>query len=382
MEEFNPSEHPHRRYNPLIREWVLCSPHRAKRPWQGQTEPAATIDIPTHDPKCYLCPGNTRAQGQQNPHYTGTFTFEVRTPFTHLSPSRFKFLSSNFGLFRTETARGKCFVICFNAHHDLTIAELEAKEILPIVDAWCDLYRKVSTEYPFVRYVQIFENKGAVMGCSNPHPHGQAWALSYIPTISSKILDSQRAYAEEPTESNKSNSSMVPRLTDGRPCLLLDYSQAELKPKLSPRVVYLSTHFMACVPFWALWPFEIMIMPHKDHIPSLLHMSNDQRTDLAHTLGVVTRLYDNLFQCSFPYSMGINQSPPQLEATAQLHLSFYPPLLRNASVKKFQVGFEMFAESQRDLTPEQAAHMLREALSDTHYKKRAAWFKYQLFSPR
>lgn len=371
MEEFNPSEHPHRRYNPLIREWVLCSPHRAKRPWQGQTEPETTIEIPSYDPKCYLCPGNTRAEGQQNPHYTGTFTFEndyAAVTDTETAPGHDDSLPKS--LFRTETARGKCFVICFNARHDLTIAELEAKEILPIVDAWCDLYCQISTEYPFIRYVQIFENKGAVMGCSNPHPHGQAWALSYIPTISSKILDSQRVYAEESTESNQPSSSVVPRLKDGRPCLLLDYAQAELKPKHSPRVVYLSTHFMACVPFWALWPFEIMILPHQDHIPSLLHMSTDQRADLAHTLGVVTRLYDNLFQCSFPYSMGINQSPPQLEATAQLHLSFYPPLLRNASVKKFQVGFEMFAESQRDLTPEQAAQRLREALSDTHYKKR------------
>ncbi|KAH9812871.1 HIT-like domain-containing protein [Melampsora americana] len=371
METFNSSQHPHRRYNPLIREWVLCSPHRAKRPWQGQTESAAMIERPTYDSRCYLCPGNTRAEGQQNPNYTSTFTFEndyAAVTDTETSPGHDDTLPKS--LFRTEIARGKCFVICFNPRHDLTIAELEAKEIVPIVDAWCDLYRKISTEHPFIRYVQIFENKGAVMGCSNPHPHGQAWALSYIPTISSKILDSQRAYADEPNQSNPTHSSMIPRLSDGRPSLLLDYAQAELKPKRSARVIYVSTTFMACVPFWALWPFEIMIIPHQDHIPSLLHMSTDQRTDLAHTIGIVTRLYDNLFHCSFPYSMGLHQSPPQLQITAQFHLSFYPPLLRNESVKKFQVGFEMFAESQRDLTPEQAARMLREALSDTHYKKR------------
>ncbi|KAG0149240.1 hypothetical protein CROQUDRAFT_653807 [Cronartium quercuum f. sp. fusiforme G11] len=371
MEEFEPSEHSHRRYNPLTREWVLCSPHRAKRPWQGQTEPTNSVTIPAYDPKCYLCPGNIRVRGEQNDKYGGTFTFEndyAAITETEVSQKASVHETMRDSLYRTEMARGKCFVICFNPRHDLTIAELETKDILPIVDAWCHLYQKISREYAFVKYVQIFENKGAVMGCSNPHPHGQAWALSYIPTTAAKILGSQRAYAEEPVESKLEN---IPRLTDGRPCLLLAYAQAELKPERSPRVVYVSKYFLACVPYWALWPFEIMIIPQIHHIPSLFQLTADQREDLAQIIGVVTRLYDNLFKCSFPYSMGINQSPIQHDPTAQLHLSFYPPLLRSASVKKFQVGFEMFAESQRDLTPEQAAQALRAVLSEKHYKKQA-----------
>jgi len=267
-------------------------------------------------------------------------------------------------LHRTEPARGKCYVICYNPRHDLTMAELTPDQILPIITTWVELYSKIQREYPFIKYIQVFENKGAMMGCSNPHPHGQVWALSYIPTISTKVLKSQEDFA---------NSEMqVPdsaRLADGRPSLLLSYAHSELHPEPSARVLYRSEFFMAIVPFWATWPFEVMILPHSHHIPSLLHLPAKADLDLASTLSHITRAYNNLFRCSFPYSMAIFQAPPHSQAsTAQLHLSFCPPLLRSATIRKFLVGFEMFGEAQRDLTPELAAEKLRAAALEPYYK--------------
>ncbi|KAH9472793.1 hypothetical protein Pst134EA_003395 [Puccinia striiformis f. sp. tritici] len=270
----------------------------------------------------------------------------------------------HLALHQTEPARGKCFVICYNPRHDLTMAELSPDQILPIINAWIEIYTKIKREHPFIKYIQIFENKGAMMGCSNPHPHGQVWALSYIPTIPTTVLESQENFANSKIE--------VPdpaRLQDGRPSLLLSYAHSELNPKPSARVLHCSEFFLAVVPFWATWPFEVLILPHSHHISSLLHLPPKANHDLAIILSHVTRAYDNLFQCSFPYSMAIFQAPPHSDASsAQVHISFCPPLLRSATIRKFLVGFEMFGEAQRDLTPELAAEKLRAAALEPYYK--------------
>ncbi|MBW0502590.1 hypothetical protein O181_042305 [Austropuccinia psidii MF-1] len=366
MEIFNPSHHPHRRFNPLTHQWVICSPHRNNRPWQGQTEPEEPVSLPAYDPKCYLCPGNRRASGQETPTYDSTYFFENdfaavnETVALHQAdPDPLKSM-----LLRTEPARGKCYVICYNPRHDLTMAELDSEEIFPIVETWSKLYAQIALENPFIKYITIFENKGAMMGCSNPHPHGQVWALSYVPSIPAIVLHSQEAFAESQID--------VPtpaRLSDGRPSLLLAYAHLELHPKPSERVLNRTEFFLAVVPFWATWPFEVLVLPHSHHFPNVLHLSHPAKQDLAQILSQVTRAYNNLFKCSFPYSMAISQAPPHSKnSAAQLHISFCPPLLRSASIRKFLVGFEMFGESQRDLTPELAAERLRSAAQEPYYK--------------
>ncbi|KAI8461619.1 galactose-1-phosphate uridylyltransferase [Phakopsora pachyrhizi] len=270
----------------------------------------------------------------------------------------------NSFLRRIEPVRGKCYVICFHPRHDLTMADLEPEQILSIIKTWTELYKKIPIDYPFIKYIKIFENKGSMMGCSNPHPHGQIWALSHIPTIPSKIIESQEDFANSDTA--------VPghaRMEDGRPSLLLAYAQSELNPIPSQRVIHQNKCFVALVPFWAVWPFEVIILPYKRHYPSLAHLQEDDQLDLANIIAHVTSTYDKLFQCSFPYSMAINQAPVNTSASAaQLHLSFSPPLLRSATVRKFLVGFELFGEAQRDLTPELAAERLRSAALNPHCK--------------
>ncbi|BGP20343.1 hypothetical protein JCM10213_001604 [Rhodosporidiobolus nylandii] len=389
---FEPTEHSHRRWNPLRQEWVLCSPHRTKRPWQGSIEAPELSSRPEYDPKCYLCPGNERAGGQRTEEYGGTFVFEndfaALLPLAVSPPPPASPNPAIASLFRTEPARGKCYVICFSPRHDLTVAEMRTEEVKGVVDAWVKLYKGISTENSWIKYIQIFENKGAMMGCSNPHPHGQAWSLSYVPTIPSVMLRSQREFAHE--HKGQEMGEGVPLLINSLPSLLLTYAASELasyrSDPASSRVIYLSEHFVAMVPYWASWPFEVLVVPFRRHIPSIAYLTDEEKADFAKTLVRVGTRYDNLFECSFPYSLGLYQAPvfsSSLEASgelrnpqsaedaayAQLHVGFYPPLLRSATVRKFLVGFELFAETQRDITPEQAAQRLKEKDAEKHYKQ-------------
>ncbi|KAI7859726.1 galactose-1-phosphate uridylyltransferase [Circinella umbellata] len=349
MSTFDFNNHSHRRYNPLTRSWVLCSPHRTQRPWQGHRESAQIEKRPEYDPTCYLCPGNQRANGENNPTYTSTHSFP--NDFAAVKSEQPAMPDTNDDLLRVEGVRGECHVICFSPRHDLTMAEMSVNEITNIVDQWTTSYQDLAKK-EYIKHVQIFENKGAAMGCSNPHPHGQLWATEQIPEEPQVELESLQQYKKDHN--------------DG--CLLCNYVKRE-QQKSQERIVIENDSFVCIVPFWALWPFETLVLP-KEHITSLPKMTKEQRVDLADMLRRVTCRYDNLFECSFPYSMGIHQAPVQGEYDyAHFHLHFYPPLLRSATVRKFLVGFEMLGEPQRDLTPEQAAARLR-ACSEVHYKHR------------
>ncbi|KAL1969857.1 hypothetical protein VTN77DRAFT_7366 [Rasamsonia byssochlamydoides] len=371
----------HRRYNPLRGSYILVSPHRTKRPWQGQQESPSKTTLPTYDPSCYLCPGNKRAQGDVNPQYQNTFVFvndysavkEEQAPYEpeETGPSSF--------FLRAEPVTGRCYVLTFSAAHNLTLADLSPAEIVPVIDAWTDIYTmhlspqnplaavspvanispispvsslgKPKTQY---RYMQIFENKGAAMGCSNPHPHGQIWTTSNLPEEPAIELEQLKKYRRE---------------HDGRH-MLADY--VALEQEKQERIVFENEAFLVVCPWWATWPFETMIIS-KTHKRALVDLNTHEKNQLAEAISEITRRYDNLFETHFPYSMGVHQAP--LEGTedeiesSYLHLHFYPPLLRSATVRKFLVGYEMMAEPQRDITPEQATTRLRNCAGELYRKK-------------
>lgn len=331
--------------NPLTREWVLVSPHRTKRPWQGQTEEVAQESQPRYDPQCYLCPGNTRAGGHVNPPYTSTFVFD--NDFAALLPDAPGGESDEAGLMVAKSERGLCRVVCFSPRHDLTISRMSVAEIRRVVDVWVEQYLALGS-LPFINHVQIFENRGAMMGASNPHPHGQIWAQENLPNEAVKELAAQGDHFKT-----------------GRASLLGDYLALELQRQ--ERLVYENAHFVALVPFWAVWPFETLVVSRR-HTTGLDLLDDDERDALADILRHLTTLYDNLFRIPFPYTMGFHQRPTDggEHEACHLHAHFYPPLLRSATVRKFMVGFEMLGMPQRDLTPEQAALRLRE-LPSKHY---------------
>lgn len=336
-------ESPHRRWNPLKREWVVVSPHRTQRPWQGQTETPATPPALTYDPTCYLCPGNTRAGGHQTPPYEGTFVFE--NDFAALkqdvAPAHIDMAAA--GLLRAETESGVCRVLCFSPRHDLTLATMELPDIEQVVAMWVAQAEELSARAD-ISYVQIFENRGAMMGASNPHPHGQIWATQHLPNEPAAELAAQHAYFAEHAQP-----------------LLANYLALELEQE--ERVVYANETWVALVPFWAVWPFETILIPRHSQ-PTLEALDSHQRKGLADALQQLTAGYNRVFDTPFPYSMGLHPAPcddqPHPEWT--LHLHFYPPLLRSATVRKFMVGFELLGSPQRDITPESAAATLREKI--------------------
>ncbi|MBT8165038.1 MAG: UDP-glucose--hexose-1-phosphate uridylyltransferase [Acidimicrobiia bacterium] len=332
---------PHRRFNPLTGSWVLVSAHRTERPWLGETENVTDEPRLQRDPACYLCPGSTRANGAQNPDYTDTFVFTNDYPALLPEPEPKSDEASP--LFRAERQAGTCRVICFSPRHDLTLAELDSEGLLRVIDLWADQTAELGQDY---RWVQVFENKGEAMGASNPHPHGQIWAGTSLPSLIEAEDRAQEEYAA----------------THGGP-MLLDYARAEHEE--ATRVVCENEEWIVVVPYWAVWPFETLIIPRRParRMPDL---DDDQRRGLAGALQSLLSRYDGIFDTPFPYSMGWHGAPFQDGPTDhwQLHAHAYPPLLRSATVRKFMVGYELLAESQRDLTPEAAAARLRD-MSET-----------------
>ena len=342
------SKHPHRRLNPLTGDWVLVSPHRAQRPWQGHTERVPSEELPSYDAQCYLCPGNARAGGARNPAYEGTYVFD--NDFAAVLPvadrdARPSPLADQ-PLMVARAERGICRVVCFSPDHALTVSRMPIPAIGRVVETWIAQCRELGNR-PSIKYVQIFENRGEIMGCSNPHPHCQIWAGETLPNEWRKEQSAQAEY----------------RSARGS-CLLCDYLSLE---RGSERVVCENGSFVALVPFWAVWPFEILIVSRR-HVANLEALAGAEPTDLAGILKQVATRYDNLFEVSFPYTMGFHQCPTDGEAHEEwhLHAHYYPPLLRSATVRKFMVGYEMLAEPQRDITPESAAARLRD-LPARHY---------------
>ncbi len=343
MSELN--KYPHRRKNLLTGEWILVSPHRTQRPWQGEVEKSESDTRPTYDRNCYLCPGNKRANGEINPDYKSTFVFT----------NDFSALIENIpeintdGILIAKSEQGICRVVNFSPRHDLTLTEMSENDIVDVIDTWIKEFKNLASK-PFINYIQIFENKGAMMGNSNPHPHCQIWAQKSIPMEPLKELKNFKQYYKKYKRS-----------------LLYDYLKLELK--LKERIVYENNSFVILVPFWAVWPFETIIISRRK-ISNITQFKNEEKKDFANALKVITTKYDNLFKTSFPYSSGIHQAPTDGKEHNEwhFHMHFYPPLLRSATIKKFMVGYEMLAEPQRDITPEQSAKILS-ILSTIHYKK-------------
>lgn len=343
--EFSFEEHPHKRLNILTGDWILVSPHRTKRPWQGKVEDAAIAERPRYDPQCYLCPGNKRSDGSTNPNYKAPFAFT--NDFSSLLTDTPDGGLNVKGLLQAKSEKGICRVVCFSPRHDLTIPQMDIENIVEVIELWKKEFQELAKN-EWIKYIQIFENKGDIMGCSNPHPHGQIWSQSSVPVEPEKETIQFKKYFEQNSRS-----------------ILADYLIEEERSK--ERLVCENEHFIALVPFWAVWPYECIIISKKQ--VQYTHQFNVEETiALAEILKALTIKYDNLFDTSFPYSSGIHQAPvndgDHLEW--HWHMHFYPPLLRSATVKKFMVGYEMMANPQRDITAEQAAKKLRE-LPAVHY---------------
>ena len=346
MENFVLTDHPHRRYNPLLDEWILVSPQRAKRPWQGQNEVISDEKKPEYDETCYLCPGNERINGGTNPKYESCYVFD--NDFPALLKNEVSFDLQQEDLFKINPERGINRVICFSPKHNVTLAEMQIPEIENVIKVWKEQHLELGA-IDYINHVQIFENKGSVMGCSNPHPHGQIWAQSSLPTQVKKTQDNLLKYYQKTGKS-----------------LLKDYVDNELQKK--ERIIAENEHFVLLVPFWATWPYETMIIS-KRHFSNIAEITEEEIKSYAEMIHIITVKYDNLFKTSFPYSAGIHQAPTDGLSHDEwhFHMHFYPPLLRSATVKKFMVGYELLAEAQRDLTAEQSAEILRN-LSIQHYK--------------
>ncbi len=341
-------EQPHTRVNILTGEKILVSPHRSKRPWQGQVEDVATDNRPEYDSKCYLCPGNERADGTLNPEYKDSFVFI--NDFSALLADSPLAEYNEGDLLQAETEKGICKVISFTPRHDLTLPEMELPAIKAVVDLWQEEFAALAQK-EWIKYIQIFENKGAIMGCSNPHPHGQIWAQSSLPVE----IQKESVQFEKYFQANGKS-------------LLRAYLDVELEKK--ERIVVDNVHFVALVPFWASWPYETLIIS-KRHVTNMLEFTEEEKLDLARTLQELTIRYDNIFKTSFPYSAGMHQAPVNNgdQSSWHWHMHFYPPLLRSATVKKFMVGYEMLANPQRDITAEYAAEVLRNQAT-IHYKNK------------
>ncbi|NNK83600.1 MAG: UDP-glucose--hexose-1-phosphate uridylyltransferase [Flavobacteriaceae bacterium] len=334
---------PHRRYNILTDEWVLVSPHRTKRPWQGKTDKSITVKKKTYDENCYLCPTNLRASGDVNLDYKGTFSFD--NDFAALLPDTEGFTITD-GLLKASSESGICRVLCFSPDHSLTLPLMSVDDIHQVIKLWQKEYKELGS-MPNINHVQIFENKGDIMGCSNPHPHGQIWAQHSIPEVVLRKQSQQQKYW------NANNRS-----------LLSDYIQQEIEQ--DERILLKNDHFVALVPYWAVWPYETMIVPINQY-QHINQLNIEEEVAFARIIKDLTTKYDNLFETSFPYSAGIHQSPTDKEHPEwHFHMLLYPPLLRSAEIKKFMVGYEMFANPQRDITAEQAAETLK-SLSTKHY---------------
>ena len=336
---------PHRRWNPLLREWVLVSPHRTQRPWLGKVEKVAPSQAMEYDPECYLCPGNVRAEGVRNPAYSETFVFENDYPA--MLPNVSYREKDQGGLIHARVERGICRVVCFSPRHDLTIPRMQQGEVRQVVEVWTEQYRELG-ELPWVKHVQVFENRGVLMGASNPHPHCQIWANGEVPNIP---VREQEAMGEF--------------LAANERCLLCEYLRLEIED--GERIVCENEGFVVLVPYWAVWPFETMILGRR-HTASLAELDDTEQGYLADILRILTIRYDNLFETAFPYSMGFHQAPTDGENHSEFHFHahYFPPLLRSATVQKFMVGYELLAGPQRDITAEGAAARLRN-LAETHY---------------